>query len=561
VRVNARRIEATLHAAERFDAVASTLGSASKASALYTAWRDLLTAQSHDQNLCEYSRWQGDRMAPLGLVEDHHDQTWGSVGYHHLDEALKAGNASLESSLSHIANRVAAPHGLAGPTIIVFNPCSWERSSLARTGKVYLKDRPARNISVVNSAGATVPFQIELAEDDPAGNLAMVDVTFLAENVPAIGYDTYRLKFTPEPVEAANSALTADEAKFEIENPFVRIRLDSTHGGLVSLLEKKSGKEFISAAKFSTPAFHGQPNLKYPFLDKDPDTSYDSTAAKASLRWMEKGPLRATLRATHKWKQLSFETRVTLSAHSPNVEMLSRVLTSVPPALDGFPTGRAERDINNGYWLAFAPAFTTDEVYRDFPLGVEPTKHERLHGLNFADLTNAEQGLLIIHSGSQYFRKESDGTWSNLVMREWESHFSNEYGFPNYAEFNHALLAHGPEMDCAQRTRAAMEFDSRFLTAVSTSKTAGDLPARQSFVRVSPDNVLLSAFRKRPEGNYELRLLETSGKAATAKVDLGFAASQAVETDLRGRITGNPMAAREITLPLKPWQFRTLQII
>ena len=560
VRVNARKIEATLHAAERFDALASALGSKSKNATLYTAWRNLLTAQSHDQNLCEYSRWQGDRMAPLGLIEDHHDQTWGSIGYHHLDEALKDGKATLEASLSDIANRVVASRGAAGPSVVVFNPCSWERTSLARTGKVYLKDRPSKNVSVVNSTGVTVPFQVERSENDLAGNLAMVDVTFLAENVPGVGYDSYRLKFTAEPVNSPETALTVNEAKFEIENAFVRLRLDPTHGTLVSLVEKESGAEFISSEKFSTPAFHGQPNLKYPFLDKDPDTSYDSATAKASTLWLEKGPLRATLKAVHTWKQLTYETRVTLSVHSPNVEILSRVLARVPPAVDDFPEGRAQRDINNGYWLAFAPSFTTTAVHRDFPLGVEKTEHARLHGLTFADLVGEDQGLLIIHSGCQYFRKENDGTWSNLVMREWESYFSNEYGFPNYAEFNHALLAHGPEMDDAQRTRAAMEFDSKFLTAVSTA-SSGNLPAKKSFVRVTPENVLLSAFRKRPDSGYEIRLLETAGKSADAKVELGFAASHAVETDLHGRATGKPMGGREINLTMKPWQFRTLQIV
>ena len=561
VRVNARKIEATLHAAERFDALANATGSKSKTAILYTAWRNLLTAESHDVNLCEFSRWQGDRVAPLGLIEDHHDQTWGSIGYHHLDEALQDGKATLEASLSDIASRIASAHNGNGPSVVVFNPCSWERTSLARTGKVYLKDRPSKNVSVVNSAGATVPFQIERTENDLAGNLAMVDVTFLAENVPGVGYDTYRLKFTPEPVDSPQTALTVDDAKFEIENPFVRVRLDSTHGTLVSLVEKESGKEFISAEKFSSPAFHGQPNMKYPFLEKDPDTSYDSATAKASVMWLEKGPLRASLKAVHKWKQLTFETRVTLFAHSANVEILSRVLTRVPPALDDFPNGgRAQREINNGYWLAFAPSFTTTAVHRDFPLGVEKTEHERLHGLTFADLVSEDQGLLVIHSGCQYFRKESDGTWSNLVMREWESHFSNEYGFTNYAEFNHGLLAHGPEIDDAQRTRAAMEFDSKLLTAVSTA-SSGNLPAKKSFVRVSPENVLLSAFRKRPDNGYELRLLETAGKAATAKVELGFAASHAVETDLHGRSTGQPMAGREITLAIKPWEFRTLQVV
>jgi hypothetical protein len=319
----------------------------------------------------------------------------------------------------------------------------------------------------------------------------------------------------------------------------------------------------ISGERFSTPAFHGQPNLKYPFLDHEPDTSYDSSRATASVMWLEKGPLRATLKAVHRWKQLTFETRVSLSAHSANVEILSRVLTTVPPAVDDFPEGRAQRDINNGYWLGFAPAFTVDTIYRDFPLGVESTKHERVHGLTFADLIHGDpagEGLLIIHSGCQYFRKESDGTWSNLVMREWESYFSGQYGFTNYAEFQHTLLAHGPEMNHAQRTRVAMEFDSAFRTAISNSG-GGALPFRKSFIVVSPNNVLLSAFRGRVEGGYELRLLETCGEATDAKVELGFAASQIVETDLHGRPIAQPMRGPEITLSMKPWQFRTLLVV
>jgi alpha-mannosidase len=565
IRVNARKIEAVLLAAERFDAVSSDLGAKSNAATLQSAWRNLLTAQSHDVNLCELSRWQGDRMTPTGMIEDHHGLTWGSIGYRHLDEALKEGRAVLASSLSILADRVSAAKGAPGSTVVVFNPCNWPRTSLARTGKVYVKDGRGKHVSIVNSGGESVPFQLERTENDVDGNLAMIDVTFLAEDVPSVGYDTYQLKFTTEPVLPPKTALTVDEEKFQMENGFVRIRLDPTHGTLISLVEKESGKEFISAGKFSSPAFHGQPNMKYPFLDRDPDTSYDSSTAKGSVMWLGRGPLRATLKAVHRWKQLTFETRVSLFPHSANVEVLTRILTRVPPATDPRSSQRpgeypqAERDIKNGYWLSFAPGFDVDEVYRDFPLGVEATKNERLHGLTFADLTNSEQGLLIVHSGCQYFRKEKDGTWSNLVMREWESVFNNEYGFPNFAEFTHSLRAHGAEMDNAERARAAAEFDNKFLIAISNSQRA-TLPGKKSFVRITPDNVLLSAFRKASDKSYEIRVLETAGESCITRIDLGFAASNAVEVDLKGRVIGKPMSAREISLPLRAWQFRTLRI-
>src|SRR5262249_9553150 len=129
----------------------------------------------------------------------------------------------------------------------------------------------------------------------------------------------------------------------------------------------------------------------------------------------------------------------------------------------------------------------------------------------------------------------------------------------NYAEFRHALLAHGPEMDGAQRTRAAMEFDSELLAAASGTGS-GTLPARKSFVRVLAGNVIVSAFRKRAEG-YELRLLEVAGKPATPKVEFGFNVSRVEETDLHGRVIGKPIASQPLSLQMKPWQFRTFRIV
>jgi hypothetical protein len=141
-------------------------------------------------------------MAPTGMIEDHHGLTWGSIGYQHLDEALKEGNAVLASSLSSLADRLSAPKAAPGSTVVVFNPCNWSRTSLARTGKIYIKHLRGKQVSIENSASETVPFQLERTENDADGNLAMVDVTFLAEDIACVGYDTYRLKFTTESVDS-----------------------------------------------------------------------------------------------------------------------------------------------------------------------------------------------------------------------------------------------------------------------------------------------------------------------------------------------------------------------
>ena len=73
---------------------------------LEKAWKDLLASQSHDVGLCEYSRWQGDRMAPFDRIEDYHNFTWGAIGYNHLDAAQRQGQAVLDTALRSLGGRV-----------------------------------------------------------------------------------------------------------------------------------------------------------------------------------------------------------------------------------------------------------------------------------------------------------------------------------------------------------------------------------------------------------------------------------------------------------------------
>src|SRR5271165_4347109 len=72
-------------------------------------------------------------------------------------------------------------------------------------------------------------------------------------------------------------------------------------------------------------------------LRPKPPANYDSSRSKADLDWVEKGPVRATLRAQHHWPYLTLETRVTLTAGLPYVEVLSRMHTGVPPHPDAAP--------------------------------------------------------------------------------------------------------------------------------------------------------------------------------------------------------------------------------
>ena len=133
-----RKMEGLLLAAEVFDAAASSLGGKSQAELLDKAWKDMLTSQSHDVGLCEYSRWQGDRFAPAERLEDRHNFPWGVIGYNLLDAAQKECQQALDATLADLGRRIGSAAAPTAPmAVTVLNPHCWPRTDVAATGRIY----------------------------------------------------------------------------------------------------------------------------------------------------------------------------------------------------------------------------------------------------------------------------------------------------------------------------------------------------------------------------------------------------------------------------------------
>ena len=597
LRVMDREVEAKLLAAERFDALAASLGGKNHAAELEKAWKELLTSQSHDVSLCEYSRWQGDRMAPLDRIEDLHNFTWGALGYNHLSAAEKQGNELLTNSLDYLSGHINSEAGQQGPlAVTVFNPCAWERSDLATTGRVIPPNASMKDVVVKDGSGRLVPSQIIKSDKDEQGNLRVANVAFQAAKIPSVGYDTYYLEFTPAAAPPVSTGLRIDESNLMLENEYLKVKLSSKFGAITSLIDKRTGHEMLDGGKGAFPVFRGTPNQgyclfnamtreKYHRQELKIPASFDSSQSKAayvgtekltapsgnmgwdaglnsSISWVEKGPLRATVKTHHDWPLLKFETYITLCAGSPCVEVISRVLTEIPPAPDAIGAdGRFPAEIKNGYWLDFAPGFNATSVVRDFPLGIETTERPYFQALKFVDLVGADGGLLVVHPGTQYFKREAGGVFSNLIMREWESYFSAEYGWPRYSEYRHALRPHGASFTHADRARAADEFNQKLITVVGKPQT-GTLPLRKSFITVQPENAHLMAFRQKEQEGFEIRVVETAGGNGAASIELAIPANGAIETDLQGKkIAEVAHSSGKLSFDLQPWRVKTFEVV
>jgi len=555
IRILDRKVDALLLAAEMFDAIAAAHGYASQADTMEKAWRDLLASQSHDVGLCEYSRWQGDRMAPFDRIEDLHNFTWGALGYNHLDAAGKQGRAVIDGALDYLGSRADTATSRPGETAaLVFNPHTWARTDLVSTGRIYPVPPKILDVVVRDRAGRIVPSQLVKTDKNADGNLDMAEVSFQAREVPSAGYDTYFLEFLPQGSSPLKTDLRFDESQLTMENEFLRVKLDPKTGAVAGLVSKASGDEMLDPAQGAFPRFTGRPA---PGMSTrpEPPASYDSRDSKAQIDWLAKGPLFSTMRARHTWKYLNFETRISLSAGQPYLEVVSRILAVVPPKADVVPP-----DIKEGYWFSLLPNFPVTKILRDFPFGIEETKNQEFHALTFADLIGRDRGLLVLHMGTQYFQRDAAGRISNLAMREWESYFSHEYGWPIYAEYRHALLPHSGNLDNAARIRAAEAF-ARPLLCVQRKPKTGEWPSTGSFFGVSGAGVRFSSFKKKAAGGYELRVVETEGRPARADVAIHLPLKRAVSTDLLGnRLADASLRNEKLETAAEPWKILTFHL-
>jgi hypothetical protein len=244
------------------------------------------------------------------------------------------------------------------------------------------------------------------------------------------------------------------------------------------------------------------------------------------------------------------------------VEVISRVLAEIPPAPDALgPDNRFPTEIKQGYWLSFAPGFQPASVVRDFPLGIEPTERQTFQARSFVDLAGKDAGLLVLHPGTQYFKRDSDGVFSNLVMREWESYFTGEYGWPRYSEYHHVLLPHAGNITNADRVRAAEEFSQKLITVVGQPQS-GSLPQRKGFLTAGPESAHLMVLRKKERQGFELRFVEIEGKKGGASVELALPMTGASETNLLGKKVGEvSSSAGKLNFELQPWKVRTFEIL
>ncbi|HID95170.1 MAG TPA: alpha-mannosidase, partial [Candidatus Latescibacteria bacterium] len=519
------------------------LGTAYPSQELLSAWRNAMFNQFHDilpgsgvHATYEYA--QGlfqEILAKTGTIKTRSLRalaadvdTSGMDGGPGTGPGLGAG-AGNESALGTVSDLSGG--AVSAEPFLVFNPNPWERDDVV-SAKVWDKEIPEECVLVRTAEGEEFAGQV-LDKGNYWGH-RFTTVAFPVRKLPPVGYRVYSISRSYAPLTSPESVRTDGGV---MENEFLKVEVDQGSGALSSLVDKRTGYEFVPEGKrlgflqWLLEAPHGMTAWEIGQIVERLDLLQGATTEV-----VHRGPYIATIRAHRKFRDSRFALDISLKAGLPRVEFTLRVewLERGSPEY-GVPMLR----------VVFPLALREGKACFEIPFGYieRPADGEEVPALKWVDLTGRRVkgrgvvGATLVNDCKYGHSTTEEEIRLTLLRSSYDPDPLPELG---RHEVRFAIVPHGRDWNPSEAARAGYEFNHP-PELVATDVHEGDLPKEGGFISVSPPNILLSSIKKAEEDDDALivRLYETEGKSTEAQVrldpSLAKPNSSAVEVDLLER--------------------------
>jgi alpha-mannosidase len=373
------------------------------------------------------------------------------------------------------------------------------------------------------------------------GALKSARIAFLARNIPALGYEVYRVissgSALPEKAEPAASGV--------LENELYRIDLDRSSGAMTGLEFKPIQWQALAGPANVVSRQEDKGDLwelyrgldggsKIAMTQRQPvpkkEESRFSSEFSAVAGTLRSGPVFSEFQVAHPFDSGAFATTVRLAAGMRRIEITTKL-------------------VNNEKFVRYQALFPTSvqggTSVHEIPFGAI----ERPAGIEFpaqswVDYGDGKRGVALLNLGLPG-NVVSDGTLMLSLLRShnlggygfgggYEPGMSSETGFQIGQErtLRYALVPHDGDWRGSGIFREAMEF-SHPLLCRKVAPHGGTLKRRWGLLEVSNPNVVVSTLKPGRTGAAILRVYEATGQAAVGvKVTLSVPVRAAIETDL-----------------------------
>jgi alpha-mannosidase len=446
-----------------------------------------------------------------------------------------------------------------GIPVVVFNPLSWERTAPVTVDMV--APPAGEEYEARDANGQALPAQTILS--DTAAHTVRLQI--LAKNVPPLGYRTLHLVAAAKP-RAGGAALKINRT--EIENEFLRVRIDPHTGCISSLVNKADGKEAVAPGGCGNllQAFKDVPRTQDAWEIRFDEDVWD-LKNPTEVKVVESGPERAVVRIVNSFKapsrtsgEASTLTRdVIVYASVPRVDVETKVNWREQHVLlkVGFPVNAQ-----------------SDKATFEIPYGTiqRPTTRNtpeekamfEVPAIRWGDISNATQGFTLLNASKYGYDAKDNVIRLSLLRSPQMPAPDNGIADQGYHEFTYALYAHTGDWKTGGSMRQGYELNYPLIATV-TQPHAGSMPASHSFARVEPGNVILTVMKKAEDSDaIVFRFYEFEGKRTDVKLTLPMPASSARETNLMEKSESDILLGpgqRELTVSTGPFEIKTVAVV
>jgi len=515
--------EAELWSALRF-ACGGAADSAYPQERLNRGWDALLTNQFHD------------------IIPGSHTEQVAEEGYITFPRNLRLAEEIRDAALQALAAGVDA----GGLLVVVFNSLPWERTDVVETIV-----RVTGDFHLVDGSGRPVVFQVVGREGEATR------IVFVAEDVPSVGYCTFRIVPGAPPRKARRAELRV--ARDLLENAFFRLRLERG-GCLESIRDKRAGREVLPRGALANrfQLFEDKPGIydAWDIVRFYKEEEFALPPAE-SVEIIETGPVRAALRITRRIRDSRLVQDLILYAQLPRIEFRTRVNWKERQKLlkVAFPvdvhTRTATYDLDFGCIERPTHANTSWDEAK-----YEVCAHK------WADLSEGNYGVSLLND-CKYGHDIRDGVMRLTLLKG--SVYPDEFADIGEHEFTYWLYPHAGDWRVAGTVRLGHEVNAplRAVTLKGTgAQRAAPVPPQMSFLRINCPNVMLTALKKAEDSDdLVLRFVELHNQRCQVAVELaqtvlGVRECNLLEDDGR-RV---PHGARSFAFALGPFEIRTFKV-
>ncbi len=497
--------------AEMFASIAMQYGYKYPLEKLNEGWQMILTNQFHDS-----------------LPGSHITEVFGDL-CDIYDKIIKIGEEVRTEALNIIAGTADGSEKYGKP-FALFNSLG-----VAATSKVEL---PYSDVEIYDAQGNKVPVQAYTKLD---GTKVL---TFVAKDVPAVGYKVYYTKAAEVPAATALSGNVVENARFKLE-------LDGA-AEIVSLYDKANSREVLCGNSNVFRIYEDLPgkydawDIVASYVDRQFDTqpgkvesivSGDVFTCITLTKNINKSVVKQNILVYNELDRIDFDTFI--SWHEQ--EKLLKV---------GFDVDvKAQK-----YTRDIAYATIESSNYRHNPY--DKAKFE-VSAHNFIDMSEDSYGLTILNDCKYGYEVDGQRMIITLLKAPMNPDPTSDRG-DHY--FTYSLYPHAGNWKDAETLTRGLEINNP-MVAVDVNGSQGE--AVKSFISVDAKNVPLEAVKKcEDEDAYIVRFVEKAGRTTAVNAKLFAEIASIAECDLleRNDVAFDSFSGDTISFTAKPFEIKCFKV-